>query len=180
MNSKTSIKIKATLLITLFSLNSVFGFACSMGLDMGYNKSHHTEEATEVSVHAHGDGKKHLHNKKEKKVTPVHVHADGKKHHHENEPKKSHHDEPAANHHDKKEASKKDDCCTNEIMQFQQSDKNLAAKTGINMPVFVAIINIFLGIDRFSSVESTSQQYIASYFHPPPPDIRIAIQSFQI
>ena len=68
MNSKTSIKIKATLLITVFSLNSVFGFACSMGLDMGYNKSHHTEEAIEVSVHAHGDGKKHLHNKKENVV----------------------------------------------------------------------------------------------------------------
>ena len=42
-----------------------------MGLDMGYNKSHHTEEATEVSVHAHGDGKKHLHNKKEKKVLTI-------------------------------------------------------------------------------------------------------------
>ena len=125
-----------------------------MGLDMGYNKSHHTEEATEVSVH---------------------VHADGKKNHHENEPKKSHHDEPAANHQDKK-----DDCCTNEIMQFQQSDKNLAAKTGINMPVFVAILTTFFGIDNFKSVQSSSPKYIASYFHPPPPDIRIAIQSFQI
>ena len=130
-----------------------------MGLDMGYNKFHHTEEATEVSVH---------------------VHADGKKHHHENEPRKSHHDESAANHHDKKDASKKDDCCTNEIMQFQQSDKNLVAKTGINMPVFVAILTNFFGIDNFKSVQSSSPKYIASYFHPPPPDIRIAIQSFQI
>ena len=159
MNRATSIKIKATLLIAVFSLNTVLGFACSLGLDMGYNKSHHTKEATEVSVH---------------------VHADGKKHHHENEPRKSHHDESAANHHDKKDASKKDDCCTNEIMQFQQSDKNLAAKTGINIPVFVAILTNFFRIDNFKSVQSSSPKYIASYFHPPPPDIRIAIQSFQI
>ena len=72
MNRTISIKIKATLLITVFSLNTVMGFACSMGIDMGYNKSHHSEEATEVSVHFHDDAKKH---------------------HHENEPKKSHHDE---------------------------------------------------------------------------------------
>jgi len=159
MNRTTSIKIKATLLITVFSLNTVLGFACSLGLDMGYNKSHHTEEANDVSVH---------------------VHANGKKHHHGNEPKKSHHDEPAANHHDKKDASKKDDCCSNEVMQFQQSDKNLAAKTGINIPVFVAILTTFFGIDNFKPVQSSSSKYIASYFHPPPPDIRIAIQSFQI
>ncbi len=159
MNKVTSIKIKATVLFAVFSLNTVLGFACSMGLNMGYNKSHHEEEVADVSVH---------------------VHADGKKHHHENEPKKSHHDVPAANHHDKKDASQKDDCCSNEIMQFQQSDKNLAAKTGINMPVIVAILSTFFGIDNFKSVESTSQHYIANYFHPPPPDIRIAIQSFQI
>ena len=173
--------MKAALLLAVFSMNTLVGVACAMGLNMNFNTSHHKEEGKEATIHVHADGKKHPHNKKEeKKVTPVHVHADSKKHHHDKEPKKSHHDEPAANHHDKKEASQKDDCCTNEIMQFQQSDKNLAAKTGINMPVFVAIINIFLGIGSFSSVESTSQQYIASYFHPPPPDIRIAIQSFQI
>jgi len=140
------------------------GFACSMGVDMGYNKSHHTEDVIEVSVH---------------------VHADGKKHHHQNEPKKTHSDDPASNHHDKKDASKKDaskkdDCCTNEIMQFQQSDKNLAAKTGINMPELVAILTTYFGIAIFKTTQSSPQKYIASYFHPPPPDIRVAIQSFQI
>ena len=140
-------------------MNTVLGFACSLGLEMGYNKSHHTEEATEVSVH---------------------VHADGKKHHHDNEPKKSHHDEPVANHHDKKDASKKDDCCTDEVFQFQQLDKNISAKTRIDMPVFVAIITSFLNVNIFTTVQSSSQKYIANYFHPPPPDIRIAIQSFQI
>ncbi len=159
MRKITSRKIKAALLITVFSLNTVMGFACSMGLDMGYNKSHHTEEATEVSVH---------------------IHADGKNHHHGNDPKKSQHDEPVANHQDKKDASKKDDCCTDEIFQFQQLDKNISAKTGIDMPVFVAIITSFLNINIFNTLQSSSQKYFASYFHPPPPDIRIAIQSFQI
>ena len=140
-------------------MNTVLGFACSLGLEMGYNKSHHTEEATEVSVH---------------------VHADGKKHHHDNEQKKSHHTGPVANHHDKKDASKKDDCCTDEVFQFQQLDKNISAKTRIDMPVFVAIITSFLNVNIFTTVQSSSQKYIANYFHPPPPNIRIAIQSFQI
>ncbi|MEO7393518.1 MAG: hypothetical protein ABIU11_01170 [Chitinophagaceae bacterium] len=154
------IKIKAALLVTVFSLNTVLGFACSIGLDMSYNKYHHEEEeVAKVSVHKH---------------------IDGKKHHHENEPKKSHHDEPEANHHDKKGSSEKDDCCTNDVLKFQQLDKNLAGKTGIDIPVFIAIIGIQFGIDILNEVQSSSPKYIASYFHPPPPDIRIAIQSFQI
>lgn len=130
-----------------------------MGLNMGYNKSHHEEEVAKVSVHKH---------------------ADGKKHHHDNESKKSHHDESPPNHHDKKGTSQKDDCCTNEVLKFQQLDKNLAAKNGIDIPVFIATIVTYFGIDILSSVQSSSPKYIASYFHPPPPDIRIAIQSFQI
>ena len=150
MQKDISIKLKAALLLIVFSMNTVVGFACAMGVDMGYNNSHHEAEATEVAVH---------------------VHSDGKKHHHDNK--------PVANHLDKKDASKKDDCCTNEVMQFQQLDKNVSAKTGIDMPVFVAIITSFLNINIFNTVQSSSQKYIANYFHPPPPDIRIAIQSFQ-
>lgn len=159
MKGNTYIQFKAALLLIVFSMNTVIGFACAMGADMGYNNSHHEAEATEVAVH---------------------VHADGKKHHHENEPKKSHNDEPAANHHDKKDGSKKDDCCTNEVMQFQQLDKNLAAKVSMNMPVFIAIITTYFGIDIFKTVKLPVDKYSARHFHPPPPDIRIAIQSFQI
>ncbi len=159
MNIAASIKIKSAFLLTVFSLNTLMGFACAMGLDMGYNKSHHTEEATEVLVH---------------------VHADGKKHHHENEPKKSHHDEPITNHHDKKDASKKDDCCTGDVLQFNQLDKSLAAKVGIDIPVFVAIVTVYFGINIFETVQLPAQKYTAPHFHPPPPDICIAIQRFQI
>ncbi len=159
MKKNNSIQLKAAFLLIVFALNTVVGFACAMGLNMGYNNSHHEAEATEVAVH---------------------VHAHGKKHHHENETKKSYHDEPVANHHDKKDASKKDDCCTNKVMQFQQLDKSLAAKVSIDVPVFVAINTTYFGINIFETVQLPAQKYTARHFHPPPPDIRIAIQRFQI
>jgi hypothetical protein len=34
-------KIRAIVLLTVFSLNTVAGFACSLGLNMGYNAHHH-------------------------------------------------------------------------------------------------------------------------------------------
>ena len=151
MIKKTCIQLKAALLLIVFSMNTVIGFACAIGIDMGYNNSHHEAEATEVAVHVHADGKKHHHDKK-----------------------------PVTNHHDKKDASKKDDCCTNEVMQFQQLDKSLAAKVGIDIPVFVAISTAYFGINIFETVKLPAQKYTARHFHPPPPDIRIAIQRFQI
>ena len=41
MKKNSSIQLKAAFLLIVFALNTVLGFACSMGLDMGYNKSHH-------------------------------------------------------------------------------------------------------------------------------------------
>ena len=140
-------------------MNTVIGFACAIGIDMGYNNSHHEAAVIEVKVH---------------------VHADGKNHHHKNKQNKSHHDEPAANHHDKKDGSKKDDCCTGEVLEFNQMDKSQAAKIGIDIPVFYTIINVYFGINIFETVQLPTQKYTARHFHPPPPDICIAIQRFQI
>ena len=151
MKGNTSIQLKAALLLIVFSLNTVLGFACVMGLNMGYNNSHHEAEATEVAVHVHADGKKHHHDKK-----------------------------PVTNHHGKKEASKKDDCCTGEVLQFNKLDKSLAAKVGVDIPVFVAILTVYFGINIFETVQLPVQKYTARHFHPPPPDICIAIQRFQI
>ena len=143
----------------VFSMNTVLGLACAMGFDMGYNNSHHKDEATKPLVHIHADGKKHLH---------------------ENEPKKPHHHEPASNHHDDKDVSQKKDCCTHEVLQFQQLDKNLAAKVGIVIPVFETIITTYSGFDIYKTVKLPAQKYTARHFHPPSPDIRIVIQCFQI
>src|SRR6266542_6384535 len=64
MKNIKSIQIKAAFLLMVFSLNVIIGFACAMGLDMGFNATHHHEEATKISVHVHADGKKHIHHGK--------------------------------------------------------------------------------------------------------------------
>ncbi|MEO6729612.1 MAG: hypothetical protein ABIN01_00205 [Ferruginibacter sp.] len=154
MKHSISIQIKATLLLIVFSMNTVIGFACAMGVDMGFNTHHHDdEEATE---------------------TTFHVHADGKKQHH--------HDEATNHHQDSKEDSEKSGCCNDGVIKFQSLDKSLAtnANTFINAPVFVAILSSFFGIDIFRQPQTSHHKYVAQFLHPPPPDIRILIQSFQI
>ena len=80
------------------------------------------------------------------------------------------------------EKKEKKGCCNDEVQKLQSLDKalNQNAKTVIDVPAFAAIISTFLGIDIFNSAKAYPPKYIARYFYPPPPDIRIAIQSFQI
>ena len=174
MKRNTSIQLKAAFLLAVFTLNSVVGFACAMGLGMGSKTSHHKDEATEPSVHVHADGKKHHHQQEPPKAN-VHLHADGKKH--------DHHNEPVKQHHVKKETPKKDkdDCCNDDVLKFQKLDKNLNlnAKRAIDAPVFVAILSTFLGINIFQSSAAPRLPAIR-YLFPPPPNILISIQRFQI
>ena len=44
MKPDKTIKIKAFILMSVFSLSTVISFACSLGLDMGYNNGHHTKK----------------------------------------------------------------------------------------------------------------------------------------
>ncbi len=155
MKGNISIKLKAALLLIVFSLNTVIGFACAMGVDMSFNTTHHhdEEEATKTTIHVHADGKKH-----------------------------NHHDEAAKHHHNSKEDSEKGGCCNDGVIKFQNLDKTLAqnANAAINAPVFVALLSRFAGVDIFRQSQVSHQKYIAQFFHPPPPDTRILIQSFQI
>ena len=153
MKRNTSIKIKAAFLLIVFSMNTVIGLACAMGVDMGFNTRYHEEEAVIE--------------------TPTHHHADGKIH--------QHHDEAAKqNHHDSKEDSKKDDCCNDKVIQFQNVDKNLATKTIVTPPAIVAIINIFVGIDLLDIAKASFQKDLITLFYPPPKDILISIRKFQV
>ncbi len=148
MTKHISIKLKAALLLIVFSLNTVIGFACAIGVDMSFNTTHHHDEDTAIE-------------------TSVHQHADGKKHEH---------------HHDSKEGSEKAGCCNDSLIKFQNLDKSLN-QTGnvvINVPVFVALLSSYFGIEIFKQTHVFNQKYIFDFFHPPPPDIRILIQSFQI
>ena len=135
-------------------MNTVIGFSCAMGVDMGFNKHHHDEEETvETTGHNQIDGEKAPHQ------------DEGKKHHH-----------------DSKENSEKEGCCNGGVMKFQNLDKSLAlnGNVAINTPAFVAIPSIYFGVEIFKLPQVHNQKYIFDFFHPPPPDIRILIQSFQI
>ncbi len=47
MKRNISIKLKAAFLIIVFGMNTVIGFVCAMGVNMGYNVHHHESEEME-------------------------------------------------------------------------------------------------------------------------------------
>jgi hypothetical protein len=176
MKRRLSIQLKALFLLIVFASNTAVGFACALGVDMGFNTSNHNavEEATEIHVHA--DGEKHVH-EKEASAATTHEHQDGVKHQHDSEPAKQ---VPTG---DSKSFTKSPGgCCSDDVQKFQNLDKNLNqnVNAGIDVPVFFAIVSTFLGIDLSQGNKDFPPKYKARFFYPPPPDIRIAIQSFQI
>jgi len=144
MKKITSIKLKAAFLLLVFALNTVVGVACSMGVNMGFNKHHHDEPT-------------------------VHVHADGKLHHHKHEKQQGH-------------SHGKDNCCNDAVVKFQQIDKNLApsAQAISGAPIMAALVSPIFSIDIFATSQIAHTTRVIQYYHPPPPDIRVFIQSFQI
>ena len=142
MKRRKSIQLKAALLLAVFSMNMIIGFACAVGLDMGFN-SHHHEESSFASASIH------------------------------------HHDAGVQNHQTKND---KDNCCNGEVMKFQKIDKALASSINVINPVsFTSYRASFYNIDILShSTQISDIKYFVRSHHPPIPDIRIAIRSFQI
>lgn len=167
MPRRRKYKIIAAFLLMVFSLNTVVGFACSVGIDMGYNsKQHHdegTSEVTEAVLHVHKDGKEHIHYEKKN----GHDHS------------KSHHQDQVNK--DAKSKDEKDNCCNDEVLQIQQLDKSVPQSSNIIHPIFLtAFFDAFYNVPLPSfDIVKDIKQFVRSY-HPPIPDIRIAIQSFQI
>ncbi len=93
--------------------------------------------------------------------TPIHVHADGKKHEHKKSPEKS-------------------GCCNDKVVKFQNIEKKINHKIVIDAPVFVAIANTLPADNLFSLTRSFPDKKIIRFFHPPPHNILIEIQRFQI
>ena len=93
-----------------------------------------------------------------------------------------HHKEADKHHHDSKEDSEKGGCCNDKVIKFQNLDKSLNQQVAVSIstPLFTIILNNFFGTDIFKQVQDSDQKYILNFFHPPPPDIRILIRSFQI
>ncbi len=154
MKRNISIQFKAALLLIVFGFNTIVGFACAVDIDMGFNTIHHHDEA----------------------ATEVHEHALGVNHEHDFQTSKQEHQKNIPEKKDKK------GCCNDDVQKFQGLDKalNQNAKTIIDIPVFNAIISTFLADDVYASSKAYPFKYKVRFFYPPPLDIRIAIQSFQI
>ena len=158
MKKIKSIQLKAAFLLIVFSLKAIIGFACAVGMDLGFNSICHEEGVADI---------------------PIHVHADGKQHQHRNEVK-NHHEE--ASNHLQKETNDGDNCCHDKVMQIAQQDKAIAPSISIANPIFfTAFISSFYNIEiPLSRGVDSHIKYFIQRHHPPIPDIRVAIQSFQI
>lgn len=174
MKPSTTIKLKAIFLLVSFSLNSVVGFACSLGLDMGFNSPHHHHEGEESHQHKHGGhnqrhgnhdhggvARKHKHDHQ-------HKHGEGKKHHEGNTVVLS--------------ALSDYNCCNDYVVGFQNLDKQLAqkfypAKQNIEYTPLFFPPTIIIHHPVYTEPVRTPPKILD---HSPPPDIRVIIQSFQI
>ena len=160
-----------------------------------FNTTHHEEGEKKNPVHVHADGKKHMHQAGEadKESVKIIQQAKGNHHHDEAENKVSshqhtgaqknhHHDEAAEQQQDKNGDSEKDDCCHDKVVKIFQADKAVINTHVLLHPVFFTyFVSVYYNIDVTSASQITPcTKYFVRGHHPPIPDIRIAIQSFQI
>lgn len=146
MHKLFSIQLRAASLLIIFSMNMVVGFACAVGLDMGFNTiHHHPDEATAL-------------------------HMEGSKHHHEK------------HEHKESEKSEKDNCCNGHVLKIVQEDKAVPQAAKLVNPVFFTAFDVvyYNSNSNCHSQSHTFNKYFVLGHHPPIPDIRIAIRSFQI
>lgn len=169
MKYSRSIKIKALVLSAVFSLNTLVGFACSIGLDLGYNSSHHKRAVIEAAEENHENSCHHQHKPVEAKKT-AHNHDDGVGHGHHNDLQKD-------------EADSKDlpadDCCSNEVYKFNDLAKNITQQKTENIFQVLSVSHSFFS-QVVSDINEIPLLHSSRFLFPPPPDILVAIQKFQI
>lgn len=154
-----SIRFKAFFLLLVFISNTFIGLACTLGLNSVFQSNHH-QKNTNAAVHIHKDGKRHDHSKSEKRHNSHEININ----------KKS------------QSEDSKDECCNRKIQQLQSLEKFVPDNINISHPVFFTAF----AISYFNIVKPTYKDIVKNRwwsvrnYHPPIPDIRIAIQSFQI
>ena len=156
MHKKLAIQFKAAFLLFIFSLNMFVGFACSIGLINVSDATHQHQETTEAPVHAH------IHEHKNNE----HQHANSKPHNH------------STDHKDKKD---KKGCCNDEVQKVQQLDKNINSNSNalsFDGIALVPPINYKSYTIIFSNTNLTKLR--ERFFYPPPPNILLNTQRFQI
>lgn len=157
------IRLKAFFLLIVFALNTMVGFACGIGIDMTFrSKDNNSKKTVKTTVHVHADGKKHIHHEKagsvERDKTQGFKSDD-----------------------DKKSNENKESCCTSKVTKFEQLDKLVPQFIKVHNIFYTAFISTFYAkAILYTSYIDTSLKYFVRSHHPPIPDLRIAIQSFQI
>lgn len=136
----------------VFFLNTVVGFACVLGADMGFNMMHQdvTHHPKKTSADRHDAGQK--------------------EHHHANAAKQ------IAKH-------QKDNCCKDEVTKLTTADKEAQSAPAFSFQVpALAILPgpIYIQNSLNAVPANIPNTYFARHSRAPIPDVRIAIQSFQI
>ncbi len=160
MKEKRKNIIRALFLLLVFSLNTIVGFACSVGIDMGYNSKHHQHNSSDASSKCHS-------NKSDQK----HAHETSQKHDHQHKNTGTGEDTP-------------DDCCANDVTRFIQLDKSIV-KNNLDLPApifLLAFTSAFIEpvLNEIILANNAGLQLVRRRCSIYDTDIRIAIQSFQI
>jgi len=148
-------KLRAIALLIVFSLNTVAGFACSVGLDMGYNSNHHKGQKQSQGV-AHKHRQLHKHN-------DIHLqkHICGAK-----------------------MQAPNSDCCSSLVNSFTKLDKSIPYNNLLlKAPAFLTntnIISFFSDQNEPGPGVNSKFQFVRRWCFPDHTDLRIKIQSFQI
>ncbi|HTN20720.1 MAG TPA: hypothetical protein VL125_09605 [Pelobium sp.] len=119
---------------------------------MGFNSSHHQEETSPIHSDSHQHTKPHH---KHKEIADAHHSSD----------------------------SEKNDCCKDEVTKLSKVDKLTPKSLDFDIyPVFAtAFISSFYQVNPVpSGLYTPNNRFLVRNHHPPMPDIRVAIQSFQI
>ncbi|HWJ92396.1 MAG TPA: hypothetical protein VNR87_14870 [Flavisolibacter sp.] len=154
MTQQLKNKIRAIVLLTVFSLNTVAGFACSVGIDLGYNTRHHEHANHSLKGSHKHDRHKHTHAHTE----PVNIVA------HLSMPQ--------------------DDCCSSQVNDFALMDKSVVSNNLLlQAPVFLLATNFRNALFENAGTDVTVNsrfRFVRRSCSLDDTDIRIAIQSFQI
>ena len=166
MRSSRTIKHKALFLLVTFSLNSVVGFACSLGIDMGFNSHHHSHESGKQ--HEHSDADHHEHDG----ANSHSQHGANSRHHTDNHSNTASFTSPS-----------EDNCCKDFVVGFQSMDKMVAKGCSSVQQQHIAIspfvIPVTSGLNNTKGF-TKNKRIPPTGIDLPPPDILIFIQSFRI
>jgi hypothetical protein len=155
MTSRVKNKIRALLLMMVFSLSTIAGFACSVGLDLGYNSGHHEDPVP--ACHSGAGSHPSVQKANVNNSIPGEMFSD---------------------------RSKAKDCCTNEVTDFIKMEKSVTqGMADLQAPVFaLAFASVFIAPvnNPEFSVTPNGFQFLRRGSPLHDTDIRIVIQSFQI